>query len=442
MRRRRRRRGGVSFGTVVTLVLTGLVLAGCIYLFPKLVGDIDLRVDPQTVSVAIDDSLRSLRGETAVQSSNISPGATPATAPPMGITTYSQPTATPAPVISHSLSLTFAGSISIDRKIQKACTGENGYTFAPLFEALTRGFQSDYNIATLENLVVGSEKLTDVNMPSDALSAIRGAGINLLCTGFTGVLNSGIDGLAATLNAISANDISAYGAYPTQESRSHVFTLQSQNTMVAFLSYQNELSSSGKKKTTTEEQSFAIAPITLPAITADISAARAAGAQVVVVSLCWGKNGATKPASSQQELAQGIADAGADIIIGTFSGTLQPVELLMSTRSDGSIHQTLCAYSLGYLLASDRSDRESISGALLHISMTYNQSEDRLSFDTISYTPTYIWRGTLNKQTAYRVVISNAAAPDFMSEDQQAVMSRSLALVRERFADSPITEAQ
>ena len=62
------------------------------------------------------------------------------------------------------------------------------------------------------------------------------------------------------------------------------------------------------------------------------------------------------------------------------------MELLSATRADGTAHQTLCAYSLGYLLDSDRSDRDSISGALLNVGMTYNLTLDTLSFTSLDNT--------------------------------------------------------
>ncbi|MCE5344031.1 MAG: CapA family protein [Eubacteriales bacterium] len=441
MRKRRRRTSGVSLGTILTLTLLGLVISGCVLLLPKLMGSINDRVDAQRVSVAIDASLRSLHGDTATPA-GLSPNATPATAPPLEIAAYATPTPTAPPESTRRFSLTAAGSISIDTDIQQACTGAEGYAFEPVFAQLTGLLKGDLNVATLENLTVINEKLTDVNMPGDALAALRAAKFNVLCTGFPGVLSLGISGLGETLNAISTSGMTPYGTYLSQDARNHVVALQTKNIMVALLSFQGELSSASKKQTSTEEQAYAIAPLTLPAITAEITAARAAGAQIVVVSLCWGKVGATVPTGTQRELAQGIANAGADIILGTHSGAVQTVELLSATRADGSVHNTVCAYSLGYLLNSDRSNRDNVSGMLLHIDMTYDLALDTLAFDSLTYTPTYIWREKIDDATVYSVVPSNAAPPEAMGSGQQDVMARSLSLVRERLAGSAATEAK
>ena len=436
MRRRGRRTSGVSLGTIAALTLIGLVIAGCVLLFPKLIGHIELRVDPQKIGVAIDSSIAGW-GSQSDQASNVAVQATPATAPPMDMSTLA-PTATQT--AAQHLTLTAGGSIKVDTIIQKACTGEQGYSFGPVFEQLAPCLTSDINLATLENLVVVNEKLTDVNMPGDALTALRQCGFSTLCNGFYNVLNNGVSGLDQTQQAILQNGMTPYGAYTSEERRDHVVTMAVGDTTVAMLSFQGELSSASKKKTTKAEQAFAIAPLTLPVIEAGITAARAAGAQIVIVSLCWGKVGAGAPSNSQKELAQGIAEAGADIILGTHSGVVQPIELLTSTRADGSTRQTLCAYSLGNLLESDRSQRDEISAVLLHIGMTYDLAADSLTFDTLEYTPTYVWRGKIDGVNSYAILLSNADPPSFVEKDQRSVMQRALSLVEKALEGSPVVE--
>lgn len=432
MAKRRRRTSGVSLGTVVTIILVALVVFGSAVLLPKLMGDIDTRVDAQRVGVALLGAVDGAQQGASAQSTPI-PSA-------MVELPTDAPTATPP--ATHTITLTATGSIAIDTTIQKAVTSEAGYAFGPLFEQLAGSFQSELNLATLENLVVGTDKLTDVNMPADALVAIRDSGVNVLCNGFYGALNNGVSGLSATLDAIRQNGMTPYGVYPTAESRKHVMTMEIGDVTVAFLSFQGELSAAGKKKTTREEQDFVIAPLTVPTIGESIAAARAAGAQIVVVSLCWGKVGADKPTATQREMAQGIASAGADIILGTHSGTVQAVELLSARRSDGRERQTLCAYSLGNLLISGRADRSAISGALLHIAMQYDLAADRLTFEQLTYTPTYVWRGKIDGRTGYRVLVSNREPPDFVEKEQRSVMERSLFLIRDAFAGTPVGEAQ
>ena len=434
---RRRNRGGWSLGTIVMLTITGFVIAGCVLLYPKLTGDIAVRVDPSRIAVAFDSSFRDLKGEaqTVVTVDN-----TPLPASAQADYSETQvPTDTPAPA-TRSFSLTAGGSICVDSSIQKVCTTDTGYRFDRLLEPISSVLPADLTLATLENTCISTEKLTDVNAPTDLLSALHSSGLNTLCIGFNGALNNGVDGLSATINAISSAGMTPYGLYPSAEARNHPTLMNANGVTVALLSYQNELSSAGKKHTTKDEQAFLYAKPTLPTISADISAAKAAGAQVIIVSLCWGKEGSTTPSKTQRELAQSIADAGADVILGTHSGTLQPVELLTAKRADGE-HPTLCAYSLGNLLSSDREKRTTICSILLHVSITYRQDTDSVTFDSLTYTPTYVWRGKEDGQTGYRVLLSNATPPAYVESDQQKIMEKCLTLVREIMSASPVREA-
>ena len=117
----------------------------------------------------------------------------------------------------------------------------------------------------------------------------------------------------------------------------------------------------------------------------EIAAARNAGAQVVLVSLCWGKENATKPTNEQKELAQAIADAGADILLGVNPKAVQTVEILTADRSDGRYHPVLCAYSLGSLLTSERQQRTNLAGVLLHATVEYDPATDTVAFDGLTY---------------------------------------------------------
>ena len=434
--RKRRGRSGVSIGTMATLAMLVLVIGGCALLFPKLLGRVDQRVNPQQVGVALEKSFSAFGGSVLGQAT----AAPTATAAARNVVASAVPTAAATAAPAQRLSITAAGEISIDRDIQAACTNDSGYDFGFLFEQVKSRLTGDINLATLQNIVLPEEKLTKINMPAAAVTAIAGGGFNALCTGFYDALNGGVEGLRSTLSVIGQNGMLPYGTYLSQDQRSRVATLDVNGLTVAFLSFQNELSSEGKKATTKEEQSYVFAPLTLPTITAEISAARAAGAKIVVVSLCWGREGATEPTKLQTEMAQGIAAAGADIIIGSNPGVLQPVSILTSTRADGSQRQTLCAYSLGSLVNSDRSDRSVISSAMLAMDLKYNLETDALTFESITYTPVYIWRGRYNGKTAFQPLIANAAAPSYVGNDQQDVMARALSDVRAIFANSLIQE--
>lgn len=440
MSRRRRSRRGVSLGTVVMLLLTIVVLGGFCALLPRLTGVTDVRTNAAELAVAIDQSLSQIAASGV---SLVGPTPQASVLPPSSLATATPTPAAPTTPPEQRFTLCAAGSIQINSNVQKALTDDGTYRFEILFDDLEGDLAADLSIATLENNVIGSAKLSDSNIPADVLVPLRETGVNALCLGYYGALNGGVAGLVETQQAVSTAGMTPYGVYASQQQRDSLTLMDVNGISVALLSYQNELTSSGKRQTTDEEQAFAIASQQLPVITEEIAKARQAGAKVVVVSLCWGKEGATAPTSTQTELAQGIADAGADIILGTHSGTLQTVEILTANRGDGKYHPVLCAYSLGNLFTYDREKRSTLASILLRSDVVYDPATGCVAFDNLTYTPTYSWRGKEDDITRYRVILNDGQTyPDYVDDTQRGVMERCLTLVTDVMEGTPVSPAQ
>ena len=440
MSRRRRSRRGVSLGTVVMLLLTIVVLGGFCVLLPRLTGVTDVRTNAAELAVAIDQSLSQIAASGV---SLVGPTPQASVLPPSSLATATPTAAAPTTPPEQRFTLCAAGSIQINSNVQKALTDDDTYRFDILFGDLEGDLTADLSIATLENNVIGSAKLSDSNIPADMLTPLRATGVNALCLGYYGALNGGVAGLVETQQAVSAAGMTPYGVYASQQQRDSLTLMDVNGISVALLSFQNELTSSGKRQTSDEEQAFAIASQQLPVITEEIAKARQAGAKVVVVSLCWGKEGATAPTSTQTELAQGIADAGADIILGTHSGTLQTVEILTANRGDGKYHPVLCAYSLGNLFTYDREKRSTLASILLRSDVVYDPATGCVAFDNLTYTPTYSWRGKEDGVTRYRTLLNDGQTyPDYVDDTQKGVMERCLTLVNDVMEGTPVSPAQ
>jgi len=78
-------------------------------------------------------------------------------------------------------------------------------------------------------------------------------------------------------------------------------------------------------------------------ILADIALLQEMDTDITIVSIHWGIENAATPSDDQKALAQKMADAGADVILGHHPHCLQPVEWLTGTAGN----RTLCIYSLG-----------------------------------------------------------------------------------------------
>lgn len=450
MKKRSRHSRGISSGTIIMLTLTALILIVFAAILPKLTGNSDIRMNAVELAVAIDQSVSELISVADKNTKNTASVQT-TILPPESLTfanakgTEATAAPVPQPTVPPTLSFTLcaAGSIQINSTVQKALTDDSGYRFSLMFDQLGSAMESDLTLATLENLVMPESKLSNTNIPVQVPPAISAAGVDALSVGYNGILDSGIDGLVQTKNQLSSAGMLPYGIYASASERSTPVITQANGISVALLHYQNDISSTGKKKTSKDERAFALAPQELDIISADITKAKQAGAQVIIVSLSWGKSGATKPTNAQKELAQGIADAGADIILGTRSGALQTVEILTANRGDSKYHPTLCAYTLGNLFTYDRDARISLASILLNAKVIYNPTTDTVAFDNLSYTPTYSWRGKDEDNVMrYRTVLNNGSYPSFVDSKQQGVMEKCYKIVTDIMNETPIAMKQ
>lgn len=110
-----------------------------------------------------------------------------------------------------------------------------------------------------------------------------------------------------------------------------------------------------------------------PQVIEDIQEAKKL-ADMVLVFPHWGTEYQTKPSSYQKKFAYEMAEAGADLIIGTHPHAPQPVEWI--TAEDG--HQTLCFYSLGNYVSTQK---DAICMLEEMAWVTFHVTEDKVTID-------------------------------------------------------------
>ena len=441
---RRRKRRGVSLGTVVMLALTLLVTAVAMSLLSKLMGDTTIELDAGRMLDArsISDGLPELSlSDIPISISTGKPTATPAPADqtqtnlPATMPPQITPAPTETPYAGGSFTLTLGGSICMDDAVRKSCyySESQKYDFTELLSLIKGEMQSDLVMLSLENLIVPTAKVSSLIAPEAVMSMLASSGVDMVALGFPQAYDQGADGLASTVQSARNAGLTTLGAYTSQEDADNLRLVTLNNVQVAFLHYVQALSAKGAKAIKAADAAYAVPVAEAERITADIAAARAAGAKVVIVSVNWSGTKST-PAKTQTTLAQQIADAGADVIMGTGTGILQPVTWM--TGQNG--HRTLCAYSLGALMSESRSNG-GVAAALLQLRIAVDGT-GRVIFEQTSYTPTYIWRYKQDSQYQYRVVASDQTAPDGMSSDQQEAMGRALTNAQKFMGEaSPLT---
>lgn len=436
---------GISFGTVFMLAFTVGVLGLTVAILPRLLGKADFDVDVSRAfsALALDEAMPALALSdipitAATQIPVHTPTPNPDDAKPAATFTPA-PTATSVP--GGTVTLTIGGSVNIDEAIRKsAYYSEAGkYDFTEIMALIEDEMQSDLTLITLENITDDSEKVSAINAPSAVMDMLADAGVDIVALGYPKALDKGLEGLQATIAEVRERDMTPLGAYANEVDADKLCMFTVDQVNIAFLHYTESVSSTGKKAITSDGAAYSL-PTTLlngtaDAMLADVRTARET-ADVVVVSLNWGTVSSAKPTKAQQDLAQQIADAGADVIVGAGSRVVQPVTWLTSKDADGTIRQTLCAWSLGSLLNESRKDGN-VLGMLLQLQISFDG--DSVSFEKACYTPTYIWRYKQDGQYQYRIAVSDQLPPDGMGGDQAGYMEKAFRNLQKYLGDSPIT---
>ena len=418
----------LSAGTIFTLVLTALVTAGSVIVLLNMRIGVNAAMDVSHITLSEPQNTAS--NQTLPEVSGVIKSVV--TVPPVIV---SQPTPTPeTPTVQNTrtLKISAGGLVTLGKEISQSCltSDKQNFDFSGLFSALSEHLCDDLNIFSLGGSLNGTTaKYSDTVFPSNLANAMYEAGFDTALLNSGNVLNEGADGLNSTAAQARASGIAPMGVQ-TENALSGVFQLN--GIKVALLGYTSRSLMSSKSRANLEKAPGLVSLYDPETMAQDIAAARQAGAELVIVGICWGKADAEQVTKTQKADAKKLADAGADIILGFNTEGVLPVEMVAGDTG----RQALCAYSMGTLLSADRSSSRNVSGMLLHVSVSV--SNGYVSFDRIDYTPTYIMRQKSGSRYVYRVLCADEEAPADMEEKQRTYMGNALKRINTLMKDAPL----
>ena len=388
----------LSAGTVFMLVLLAAVLGGSAIVLGRLssgasvdlsrlsMNVLDLKEDPAHETAADSGEEHRDAEIQPVQQKKASPTEAPQT----------------QPVSEEGLTITFAGSISLAGEVRKNSKSTDAKVpdYADVMMLLAPQIRSDRNAVFFENILTDKHKTADSIAPAQAASLLKEAGFDTAACGFSQAYACGKDGVEATLMTLDSQGISALGIrYADDPGDLQIRTIKGVRT--AFLQYTATVAAKTRKTMEKDGTGGMVPEAELSLITEEISLARQDGAEAVIVLLSWGKNGSKDPDRAQRELAEGIAAAGADLIVGCGNHTPQTAEYLPGR--DG--RSVLCVWSLGTLLSGDRTNVKRMSGYLLHVTVRRDGQGGVLILNP-EYTPVYTWKYKQDGRYYYRCIFS------------------------------------
>ena len=421
-----------SAGTKFMVGLLAIVLLGSAVVLGRLSSGATVDLSKLQMSVLElqetfkpDDGIQSKAVSKPEQDNNVEP-VTVTAAPSSGEQTVSE-------TANASYTLTIGGSISLSGEVRKNSWNADARMtdYSDVMMLLSPYVKADVCCVFLENILSDEHKANDNIAPVSAVSLLKEAGFGVAACGFSQAYAAGKNGVEATLNALDAQQIQSTGIGRAEGST--FATTNAGGVKTAILQYTDTISAKTRKSMAKEGNEGLIPAADISRITEDIVSARTQGAEAVVVLLNWGKTG-KDPDRNQRQLAEGVAQAGADLIIGNGSHVPQTAEYI--TGNNGK--NVLCIWSLGTLLSGDRTNIKRVSGYLLHVTV---QSDGQGGVEILrpEYTPVYTWKYKQDGRYYYHCIASNVAVPDGMDNEQRKKMADSANMVENVLQGSPVT---
>lgn len=257
-------------------------------------------------------------------------GTLPTVPPTVAVPSTTSPAATTTPTGPREVTMAFTGDVLIHSQVWTAAreyASGSGYDFAPMFAEIAPILQSvDLAVCHLEVPIAppGEEPSTFplYGAPRELVAGLAAAGYDRCSTASNHTLDQGVAGIDATLSAFEEAGLTQHGMARTpEEIAPSVLTVE--GVALTHLSY--TWSYNGLRPPRGEE--WRSAEIDPARIIADAAAARAAGAEVVVVSMHWGAEAVRAVTSTQRRQAEQIAASGqVDLIVGHHAHVVQQIE--------------------------------------------------------------------------------------------------------------------
>ncbi len=241
-----------------------------------------------------------------------------------------------------------------------AVEGDRQYNFKPMFENVEpRIADADIAFINQETLMCGEEYEISFypcfNSPQDLGYDLVELGFDVVGIANNHMLDKGSDGLAETIKFWKNQNVLMIGGYENEDDYNNIRVMDKKGIKIAFLSY-----TYGTNGITKNPASPLVIPyIEDEVIKSQIEAAKAVS-DFIMVSIHWGNEDQMMYSDEQKRVAQLIADAGADAIIGHHPHVIQPIEWL--TGAGGN--KTLCVYSLGNFAAEQAYQYNMVGGMI------------------------------------------------------------------------------
>ena len=280
-------------------------------------------------------------------------------------------------VTKNSLSLIAVGDNLIHSKIIEASYNESNksYDFNGLYAYIKDEIkQADIKIINQETILVKDRKkisgYPNFGSPLEVGFAVREAGFNIITHATNHAFDKGENGILDSSEFWSQFDDTAYVGISPDHNKSEIIKIFKKNGIsVALLNYTYGLNGYKPPK----GKNYLVNLLSdEEKIKSDLEFARQ-NADFVVVLPHWGVEYSHKPTKEQRKKAHFLANAGADLIIGTHPHVIQPLEFI--TADDN--RSVPCFYSLGNFI-SNQEEPARMLGAMADVKIEKEHNKTQI----------------------------------------------------------------
>ena len=268
------------------------------------------------------------------------------------------------------------------------------YDFSYMFDDIKYYLQTaDIAIGNLETTFAGSERgysgYPTFNTPEILAKNLKKIGIDVVSTANNHSLDKGYSGLESTIQFLDEADLSHTGTFTSEEEQNTILIKHIKGINIAFLSF--TYGTNGIPVPDGKE--YCINLIDEDLILEQLNLAKEQNPDIICVSMHWGTEYRTTPTSEQEDLADFLFENGADIILGNHPHVLEPMEKREIELENSETKEGFIVYSLGNFMA-DQNYKNTRSTAILELSITKSAETGKISIDSATYTPVYIYKDT------------------------------------------------
>jgi poly-gamma-glutamate capsule biosynthesis protein CapA/YwtB (metallophosphatase superfamily) len=268
-------------------------------------------------------------------------GETTGNRPSSPVTTPTSARTTPAEPEPGPITIAFAGDVHFEAQLRPRL-GDPSTALAPVAAQLSA---ADLTVVNLETSIGASgspePKRFTFQAPPEALDALAAAGVDVATMANNHGMDFGQEGLSDTLAAIAADPaltVIGVGSNAAQAFAPAVVDVRGTTVAVIGAHSADDPTADPTEHWAAGDDTPGVAVVQDPGRLAEAVRAASEAAEVVVVFMHWGIQGDRCPSPSQAETARVLADAGADIVVGSHPHVVQ---------GTGLLDDTYVAYGLG-----------------------------------------------------------------------------------------------